>query len=72
MDARTLASRGCYDLCMADRYTKKESEFGGDGSQPFPVEKGYTLTEWETLRKVYQTDPMDPEGGSDIVTQRAK
>ena len=56
---------------MGKRY-EDDTEFGGVPGQPFPVEKGYVLQNYEVLRKMYQTDESDPESGADIVTERVK
>lgn len=47
-----------------------ETEFGGVPGQPLPAEKGYTPKQWEELARMHRTDPMDPEAGADIVSER--
>ena len=56
---------------MGKKYTE-DTEFGGVPGQPFPKEKGYEPKNYELTREMYQSDPMDAEGASDVVTQRAQ
>jgi len=55
---------------MGDGY-KDETEFGGDGQQPFGADKGYVLKDWENHKRMLQTDPADPDSGADIVSQKS-
>jgi hypothetical protein len=49
-----------------------ETEFGGDGKQPFDPATGYLEKDWEKLKRVYQSNPMDEGGAADVVTQRVQ
>lgn len=49
-----------------------ETEFGGVPGQPLPEERGYVLKTWEQHKRLVNTDSMDPESGTDIVSQRVQ
>lgn len=61
-----------FTLVVMGKKLTDDTEFGGVPGQPFPAEKGYVQKDWETLRDIYRADPMDPDAGSEITTERVK